>query len=86
MFISRHGTRITVRRVQQVWQEIQAVAGVERPCNFHGLRHFYGTSVYSKTKDIRVTQVLLRHQAVSSTQIYAHVSEREVERAVVDLF
>lgn len=86
VFISRHGVRISVRRVQQVWHEVQGHAGLERPYNIHALRHFYGTSVYSKTKDIRVTQVLLRHQAVSSTQIYCHVSERDVERAVVDLF
>ena len=86
VFVSRHNRRISVRRVQQVWKAVQVEAGIERPHHLHSLRHYFGTEVYRKTRDIRVTQVLLRHRSVSSTMIYAHVSQRDVERAVEDLF
>ena len=86
VFVSRHHRRVSVRRVQQVWKAVQVEAGIERTFHLHSLRHYFGTTVYRKTKDIRVTQVLMRHRSVSSTQIYAHVSQRDVERAVEGLF
>lgn len=86
LLVSRHGRRLSVRRVQQVWRAVQREAGIDRVFTTHALRHYFGTEVYRKTKDIRVTQVLLRHQSVSSTQIYAHVTARDVEEAVEGLF
>ena len=86
IFVSRNHRRLSIRRVQQVWKAVQTQAGIERPYPLHALRHFYGTEMYRGTKDIRVTQVALRHQSVSSTQIYAHVSERDVEDAVERVF
>jgi site-specific recombinase XerD len=82
LFVSRNHRRLSVRMAQVIWKDVQTSARLERPYHFHSLRHYFGTSVYSVTKDIRVTQVLLRHLAVSSTQVYAHVSARDVEAAV----
>ena len=81
IFVSRHHRRLSVRMAQVVWKRFQEHVGIERPYNIHALRHYYGTAIYAATKDIRVTQVLLRHRSVTSTQIYAHVSERQVEEA-----
>lgn len=86
LFTSRHHRPVSVRRVQQIWRAVQVEASIDRPYHFHSLRHYYGTAVYRATKDIRVTQTLLRHQSVSSTQIYAHVSQQDVEKAVERLF
>ena len=86
VFMSRHKRCVSVRRVQQVWRAVQVEAGIDRPYHLHALRHYFGTEVYRATRDIRVTQTLLRHRSVSSTMIYAHVSQRDVEAAVEGLF
>ena len=82
VFVSRNGNRISVRRVQQVWKAVQAQVGIDRPYKMHALRHYYGTTMYSTSKDIRLTQVAMRHKSIGSTMIYTHVSERDVETAV----
>ncbi len=86
VFVSRHKRAISVRRVQQVWRAVQVEVGIDRPFHFHSLRHYFATTVYAATRDIRVTQVLMRHQSITSTMIYAHVSQRDVEDAVEGLF
>jgi integrase/recombinase XerD len=40
----------------------------------HQLRHWFGTEVQRSTGDLRVTQELLRHRSLQSTQIYTQVS------------
>lgn len=41
----------------------------------HALRHRYGTEVYSRSHDIRATQVLLGHARLDTTAIYVAVSD-----------
>ena len=82
VFVSRNNHRLSVRRVQQVWKAVQVEVGIDRPFKLHALRHYYGTTVYSTSKDIRLTQVAMRHVSVSSTMIYTHVSRKDVETAV----
>ena len=82
LFVSRNSRRISVRRVQQVWRSVQVEVGIDRPFRMHALRHFFGTTLYAASKDIRLTQVAMRHASVSSTMVYTHVSERDVETAV----
>lgn len=86
MFVSRNSRRISVRRVQQVWISVQVEAGIDRPYKMHALRHFFGTQLYRATKDIRLAQTALRHRSISSTMIYTHISNRDVEQAVERAF
>lgn len=48
----------------------------------HRLRHWFGTTTYKQTKDIRATQELLGHSSPSTTAIYTLVDDEERRRAV----
>lgn len=37
----------------------------------HDGRHYFGTEIYRRSKDIRLTQALLGHSSLQTTQIYA---------------
>jgi integrase len=43
---------------------------------FHHLRHFYATYVYEKSRDLYAVSNLLGHNQVSTTQIYAKISDK----------
>jgi integrase len=51
----------------------------------HRLRHWFGTTVYRRTKDIRTTQELLRHQSPATTAGYTLISDEERAHAVATL-
>lgn len=48
----------------------------------HRLRHWCGTTVYRRTRDIRVTQEILRHSSPATTAVYTLVSSEERRKAV----
>jgi len=50
---------------------------------FHHLRHFYATYVYEKTRDLYAVANLLGHNQVTTTQIYAKISDK-TKRETVD--
>ena len=50
---------------------------------FHHLRHFYATYVYERTRDLYAVANLLGHNQVTTTQIYAKVSDK-TKRETVD--
>ena len=72
VFVSRNHRRLSVRMAQEAWRTVQRLAGIERPYPFHALRHYFGTSLYKATKDLRLTQVAMRHRSASSTELYVH--------------
>lgn len=50
--------------------------------NAHMLRHWFGTHTLRTSRDLRVTQELMRHQSISSTQIYTEVARQSKWEAV----
>lgn len=48
----------------------------------HPLRHYFGTSLVRNGADLRVTQELMRHASLATTQIYVEASD-EARRAAV---
>jgi integrase/recombinase XerC len=50
--------------------------------SMHRLRHWYGTTIYRRTRDLRRTQELLRHASPTTTAIYTLVSDEERSAAI----
>jgi integrase/recombinase XerC len=81
LFYSRKGNRLSVRAIQ----EMLAAAGARSDLGHlhpHMLRHSFGTAVQKAQGDIRVTQTALRHRRVTTTQLYTHVEDSQVDAAV----
>ena len=49
---------------------------------FHHLRHYYASYVYDKTRDLYAVANLLGHNQVTTTQIYAKVSDKQMKESV----
>lgn len=60
---------IAVRRVGQIMDKICQRAGLPH-MHPHQFRHTFAQGVYETTKDIRLVQLLLGHEHISTTQIY----------------
>jgi site-specific recombinase XerD len=52
------------------------------PTTLYPLRHWYGTTVQRKYKDIRVTQELMGHASLMTTQGYTQVTSARMREAV----
>lgn len=60
-------------------------AGIKKHITTHSLRHTFASDLLRDTKNIRIVQKALGHANISSTQIYTHIVDDELEEAMKGL-
>ncbi len=84
LFVSRNNNRISNKTVQWTVQKYLKLAGLSgKGLSTHKLRHTAATLMYSTGQvDIRVLKDILGHEQLNTTQIYTHVSDKQMKRAI----
>ena len=84
LFISSRHTRISNKTVQWVVYKYLKAAGLEhKHFSTHKLRHTAATLMYQTgAVDVRVLKDILGHEQLNTTQIYTHISDESMKRAV----
>ncbi|MCK4245854.1 tyrosine-type recombinase/integrase [Candidatus Bipolaricaulota bacterium] len=82
VFSTLKGTRISNRYVQAMVARYVKRAGIHKRVSPHTLRHTFATDLYAQTLKIRLVQKVLGHSDLSTTMIYTHVFDPEVEDAL----
>lgn len=83
LFLSQKGTRLTRQTVAKIIKQINKDSGLNKEkLTPHKLRHTSATIMYKSGADIRSLQHILGHTSVSTTQIYTHVEDKEIERVI----
>jgi site-specific recombinase XerC len=85
LFCSQTGRRLSKRRVQVLYRELQIEAGFDRLYPFHALRHTAITNVYRASRDLFLAQRFARHASPLTTVIHTHPSDEELREGVRDL-
>jgi len=84
LFLSSRHSRISNKTVQWVVYKYLKLAGLEhKKFSTHKLRHTAATLMYqSGNVDVRVLKDILGHEQLNTTQIYTHVSDVGMKKAV----
>lgn len=83
LFLSRLNKRISNRRVQQIVEDCFKKSGLDNlGFSVHKLRHTAATLMYQNGVDVRTLKDVLGHESLTTTQIYTHVSDKQMENAV----
>lgn len=83
LFISRNRKRMNVKTIQWMVYKRLAEAGLGgRSLSVHKLRHTAATLMYQHGHtDVRVLKDILGHEDLSTTQIYTHLSDKQMQQA-----
>ncbi len=83
LFVSQSGKRLSPRRVEQIIDECLKNAGLSgKGYTPHKLRHTAATLMYQYGNvDVRILKEILGHSNLNTTEIYTHVSNRQLEQA-----
>jgi integrase/recombinase XerD len=71
-----------VRSFQLVLKQAIVKAKINKPVTLHWLRHSYATHLLDTGTDLRYIQELLGHRSSRTTEIYTHVSTRDLKNIV----
>ena len=79
LFVNYRGEAISRKGVWKRFQALEQMSGIS--AKVHTLRHSFATHLLAGGADLRSVQELLGHSDLSTTTIYTHVTDNQLEEA-----
>lgn len=70
--------RLTPRSIEKMIKRYALLAGIPETTTPHVLRHSFATDLLGQGVDLRTIQEFLGHKNIAATQIYAHVTSKQL--------
>ncbi|MCX6759266.1 MAG: tyrosine-type recombinase/integrase [Candidatus Nealsonbacteria bacterium] len=70
--------RLTPRSIEKIIKKCAILAGLPLTTTPHVMRHSFATDLLNQGVDLRTIQEFLGHKSIAATQIYAHVTSKQL--------
>ena len=69
---------LTRRSIERIVKQCAVKAGISKKVTPHVIRHCFATDLLSNGADIRSVQIMLGHSNIATTQIYTHITDKQL--------
>mgnify|MGYP001272080823 CR=1 FL=1 len=70
---------LSPRSIQRSIEKLAKIAGIAKRISPHVLRHTFATELLRNGADIRSVQSMLGHESITTTQVYTHVTDKQLK-------
>ncbi len=75
---TKESNRLTPRSIERIVKFYAIAAGISKKVTPHVIRHSFATDLLSNGADIRSVQMMLGHANIATTQIYTHITDKQL--------
>lgn len=75
---TKESNRLTPRSIERIVKHYAIAAGISKKVTPHVIRHSFATDLLSNGADIRSVQMMLGHANIATTQIYTHITDKQL--------
>jgi integrase/recombinase XerD len=83
VFLNRRGHHLTRVMILIMIKQLAEVAGIQKTISPHTLRHSFATALLEGGADLRAIQEMLGHESLGTTEIYTHISTKELREEIL---
>jgi integrase/recombinase XerD len=82
LFLNRRGKGLTRMMIFYIVRDLAKAAGIKKKISPHTLRHSFATELVQRGADLRAVQEMLGHESITTTEIYTHLDQSDLQDAI----
>src|SRR5690606_678403 len=83
LFLNRRGRNLTRVMVFTLLKNLVKKTDIEKNVSPHTFRHSFASHLLKNGADLRSIQLMLGHESITTTEIYAHLDDEFIRTAIL---
>lgn len=79
LFLNRNGGKMTRAMIFTIVRDTAIKVGIKKKISPHTFRHSFATHLLENGADLKVIQVLMGHESITTTEIYTHLDNKHLK-------
>ncbi len=83
IFLNRRGAKLTRVMIFTIIKQLAEKIGLKKQISPHTFRHSFATHLIEGGANLRAVQEMLGHESITTTEIYTHLDQRFLSKAIL---
>lgn len=85
LFLNRRGKQLTRAMIFTIVKDLAKKIDLQKSISPHTLRHSFATHLLENGADLRLIQIMLGHESITTTEIYVHLDRSHLSAVMAKL-
>ena len=82
LFLNRRGKKLTRAMIFTIIKDLAVKINLNKSISPHTFRHSFATHLLENGADLRVIQLMLGHESITTTEIYVHLDRSHLKKVI----